>query len=364
MSEREILIALNLADEIGPRTVSSLFSAVPEPQALLRLPPERIAECAGLPLPKAQVVADALRSDAFREEERLAAERSVNIICQREAAYPEPLRHIADPPIVLYLRGDYRPTDAVALAIVGARRASAYGVQFARRLAADLASCGFTVVSGLARGIDAAAHHGALDAGGRTLAVCGCGLSSVYPLEHRELADRIIAAGALLTEFPMRFPVRPENFPRRNRIISGLCLGVVVVEAAQRSGSLITARHAFEQGREVFAVPGRAGSPSSRGAHALIKDGAKLVDGIEDILEEFPDLARTLQGPDAPPRPALKLTDAERKVFDAVSHDPADAESLAAATGLPIRDVLASVSMLSIKKLIVPAPGGMWVRRL
>ena len=209
-----------------------------------------------------------------------------------EASYPDALRWLPDPPPVLYARGELLPQDRLAIAVVGSRRPSRYGRSMAERFGAELAEQGFTVVSGLARGVDGLAHRGALRAGGRTIAVLGCGVNRVYPPEHRGLCEDICAQGAVLSEFG--FDTRPQrwNFPRRNRIISGLTLGVVVVEATERSGSLLTARHAAEQGREVFAVPGRIDVESSRGAHRLIQGGAKLVTGAGDILDELPEAVR------------------------------------------------------------------------
>jgi DNA processing protein len=201
--------------------------------------------------------------------------------------YPERLRTIADPPAVLYCDGVLTPSDRHAIALVGARKATPYGLRITMALAGELAGLGFTIVSGLARGIDAAAHQGALEAGGRTIAVQGCGLDITYPPEHAKLRTEIACAGAVVTEFPPGTAPLASHFPRRNRIISGLALGVVVVEAAEGSGSLITARLALEQGREVFAVPGPVDGPLSRGPHGLLKQGAKLTETVDDILEEL-----------------------------------------------------------------------------
>src|SRR5437660_419247 len=209
--------------------------------------------------------------------------------------YPELLRAIHDPPAVLYCDGSVEPGDRQAVAIVGSRRATPYGLRITETLAGELSALGFTIVSGFARGIDAAAHRAALAAGGRTIAVLGCGLDVDYPPGHARLREEIAGSGAVLTEFEPGTPPRAPNFPRRNRIISGLALGVVVVEAAEDSGSLITARLALEQGREVFAVPGPIEAPTSRGPHGLLKQGAKLVEMVDDIVEELlPQLERPL----------------------------------------------------------------------
>ncbi|MBI4342113.1 MAG: DNA-protecting protein DprA [Candidatus Omnitrophica bacterium] len=221
-----------------------------------------------------------------RELER-ARRQGAAIVTPDDPGYPDALRTITDPPVALYLRGTLTEADRVAVAIVGSRHASLYGLQCAEQLAYELALRGVTVVSGLARGIDGAAHRGALRASGRTLAVLGSGLSRVYPDEHRQLAKEIAGHGAVLSEYPMETQPLPRHFPQRNRLISGLSLGVVVVEAAQRSGALITADCALEQGREVFAVPGPMTAVTSHGTHQLLKQGARLVTSVEDILEEL-----------------------------------------------------------------------------
>jgi DNA processing protein len=204
-----------------------------------------------------------------------------------DVRYPALLRNITDPPPVLYVDGELEPVDIQAVAIVGSRHATLYGIRIARTLAEELSRLGFTIVSGMARGIDRVAHEGALAAGGRTLAVLGCGLDVAYPPGHTQLRAQVAEAGALLTEFPLGSPPLAAHFPRRNRILSGLSLGVIVVEAAEGSGSLITAKLAAEQGREVFAVPGPIDAPTSRGTHGLLKQGAKLTETVDDILDEL-----------------------------------------------------------------------------
>src|SRR5438132_3335766 len=204
-----------------------------------------------------------------------------------DVRYPVLLRNIPDPPPVLYVDGELEPVDVQAVAIVGSRHATLYRIRIARTLAQELSSLGCTIVSGMARGIDRVAHEGALAAGGRTLAVLGCGLDVAYPPDHTQLRAQVAEAGALLTEFPLGSPPLAAHFPRRNRILSGLSLGIVVVEAAEGSGSLITAKLAAEQGREVFAVPGPIDAPTSRGTHGLLKQGAKLTETVDDILDEL-----------------------------------------------------------------------------
>jgi DNA processing protein len=226
------------------------------------------------------------------EDLRHIVQESIRLVTFNDPSYPARLRMIADPPPALYIKGDLRADDEKAVAVVGSRSASDYGRRVARELCRGLAVCGFTVVSGMARGIDGEAHEAALDAGGRTIAVLGSGVDRPYPPEHEGLYNRIGGQGAVISELPMRTPPMAFNFPARNRLISGLSLGVVVVEATEKSGSLITASLALEQGREVFAVPGEVGASRTRGTHRLIRQGAKLVETVQDIMEEIaPQLA-------------------------------------------------------------------------
>jgi DNA processing protein len=230
-----------------------------------------------------------VRDDPSAADEIASVEATgVRLVSFEDAEYPGRLREIPDPPPVLFVRGRIQDEDERAIAVIGSRKSSAYGVSVCGRLVRALVDQGFSIVSGMAKGVDAAAHWAALDSGGRTLAVLGTGVDVVYPKANRKLFERILDRGALLSEFLPGTEPFAKNFPRRNRIISGMALGVLVVEAAERSGTMITVRTALEQGREVFAVPGDVRSPVSRGTHRLIKEGAKLVEGIEDILEEFP----------------------------------------------------------------------------
>ncbi len=271
--------------------------------------------------------------------------------------YPPALRTIPDPPARLYVRGRLREEDRLAVAVVGARRASPYGVAVARRLASDLARCGVTVVSGLARGIDAAAHEGALEAGGRTVAVLGCGPDVVYPPEHARLMAKIIASGAVLSEHPPGTPPLRHHFPRRNRLISGLSLGVVVVEGRADSGALITADCALEQGREVFAVPGPVTSPTSALPHRLVQQGAKLVRGVEDILEELRLPVRV-----PPPGATSQLAGAEEAVYARLTLDPQHLDAVALQCGLPVAEVSRALVALELRGLVRALPGLRYVR--
>src|SRR2546425_8671084 len=281
--------------------------------------------------------------------------------------YPELLRAIYDPPAVLYGDGAVEPGDRQAVAIVASRQATPYGLRITEALPGELTALGFTIVSAFARGIDAGAHRAALAAGGRTIAVLGCGLDVDYPPGHASLRAEIAGNGAVLTEFVPGTPPLAGHFPRRNRIISGLALGVVVVEAAEGSGSLITARLALEQGREVFAVPGHIDAPTSRGPHGLLKQGAKLVETVDDIVEELlPQLERPLLRPAraAGPAPtcsrradAHDLTPGERGVLGLVSEEPRHLDELTEQSRLPAAEVARILLGLELKALVHQLPG-------
>ena len=276
-----------------------------------------------------------------------------------DSAYPPQLLQTADPPLLLYVQGQVELLSQRSLAIVGSRNASAQGVDNARAFAAHLSREGWTVVSGLAFGIDGAAHEGGLQGRGSTIAVVGTGLDRVYPARHRALAHRIAEAGVLISEFAPGTPPLPPNFPMRNRIIAGLSRGTLVVEAALQSGSLITARLAAEGGREVFAVPGSIQSPLSRGCHALIRQGAKLVESAQDILEELQGTAVAADGhADASPAPSR-----HDPVLDALGHDPVTLDALCARTGWSTSELSARLLELELEDQVARLPGGLYQRR-
>jgi DNA processing protein len=295
----------------------------------------------------------------------LAAANGIDVLVEGDERYPRLLRQIHDPPGVLFRRGTASPQDEMAIAIVGTRHATRYGLAQAERLAGSLARTGFTVVSGLAVGIDAAAHRGALAAGGRTIAVLGSGLLNIYPPEHEPLADEIWGSGCLLSEAPPRMTPLNGAFPQRNRIISGLTLGTIVVEAAARSGALVTARHAYEQCREVFAVPGPVDSRMSHGCHALLKDGAKLVESIDDVLAELGPLAENIERDDGTVLrvPAeLTLNEIEQQVLSAIDTTPTTVDAVTTSCGLPVHRVLSTISVLEMRRLIRRVSGTQVVR--
>jgi DNA processing protein len=309
-------------------------------------------------------VIEALRGAEARAHAELArlSAAGAELRTMADGAYPAALRAIADPPLALAVRGSLAP-DELVVAIVGARRASEYGRRVAGELSVELARVGVTVASGLAAGIDAAAHRGALAAGGRTVAVLGTGIDGVYPRWHADLSRAIAEGGALVSEFPCGTPPRAAHFPQRNRIISGLARGVVVVEAAARSGSLITARYALEQGREVFAVPGPVGVSRHEGPHELIRQGAKLVTRIEDVLEELaPALVERIGRARAAAEEA-SLSALERRVLAAVSTGGGHVDDVIRRAGLSAGSALETLLALELRGVVEQAPGKRFRRR-
>ncbi len=302
-------------------------------------------------------LADA-RETAHREMAE-AARRGITLVPLDDPRYPEQLKNIHGPPLLLFVKGDPEALSFPCLAMVGSRACTDYGRRVARRMATNLAGRDITIVSGLALGIDTEAHYGALANGGRTVAVLGCGLDCVYPRGNRDLFEKIPRRGALVSEYPLGTGPDAYRFPARNRIISGISLGVVVVEAARNSGSLITARYALEQGREVFAVPGRIDSFKSAGAHNLVQQGAKLVMTEEDILEEFPGFFRSEIAAESSvlPRLAVELSGEERRVLELLDVYPEALDEIAVAASLPIAKVSELLVLLELKGAVKSLPG-------
>lgn len=359
-------LRLSLVPGVGPLTRQALLERFGSAEAVLAAAPSQLREVAGVGTTLARKILAAHEEIDAEQELRLCREAGVTIVADTDAAYPRLLREVHSPPAFLFVHGELKPEDALAVAIVGTRHASSYGRQQAERLAAGLARAGLTIVSGLARGIDAVAHRAAIQAGGRTLAVLGSGVLNIYPPEHKGLAEEIRGHGALLSENPPLCEPVAGAFPQRNRLISGLSLGVIVIEAAERSGALITARHAMEQGREVFAVPGRVDSRTSRGCHRLIRDGAKLVECVEDVLEEFGPLVEAAPRPDGTVmhHPAeLKLNELELQVLNAIPSDPINIDRVVESCGLPVQRVLATISVLEMRSLIRRVSGSSVMRR-
>lgn len=365
MEEREYLVVLNLVRGLGPARIRSLMAHFGTAAEIFRQPASALSQVPGIGAHLSRAIRQ-WEEVEYAEEFRLIKKLGLKILTIFDQEYPANLKEIYDPPTVLYTLGSLIPEDKPALAVVGSRRASRYGLQAAHNLAAQLAERGFTVVSGLARGIDTQAHRGALDGGGRTLAVLGSGLGNIYPTENQKLAEEISHSGAVISEFPVRAVPDRQNFPLRNRVVSGLSLGTLVVEAAERSGALITARMAMEQGRVVMAVPGRIDSFSARGTNALIRDGAKMVSGIDDILEEFeylfPELG-TSAADQSPAGPALEnLSPEEIRVYEALQEEELNMEDLLAKTGLPSPPLSAALLALELKRLIRRLPGKVFMR--
>ncbi|MCE5302176.1 MAG: DNA-processing protein DprA [Planctomycetaceae bacterium] len=348
-------LRLSLIPGVGPRHRKDLLERFGTAKAVLAAAASQLREVYGVGPKLAHAIVEADHQIDVEAEIALCRQHDIAILTESHAEYPRALREIHDPPGVLFVRGELQPRDALAIGIVGTRHSTQYGLRQAERLAGSLARAGLTVVSGLARGIDAAAHRGALAAGGRTIAVLASGVLNVYPPEHAALAEEVIAHGALVSESPPHAQPLSGTFPQRNRLISGMTLGVIVVEAAERSGALITARHAMEQGREVFAVPGNADSRTSRGCHRLIRDGAKLVESADDVLEELGPLVEAAPQADGQVihHPAeLLLNDLERQVLSTIGGEATSIDRIVAETGLPVAQVLSTLSVLEMRRVI------------
>jgi len=358
-------LRLCLVDGVGPRIRESLLARFGSAAAIFAAPQTELLDVDGVgPKIAAAIVAAGHARQAEAELAR-CAELGIDLVTRDSPQYPQALGRIHDPPGVLYCRGTIEPRDELAVAIVGSRRCTVYGRQQAERLAGALARAGVTIISGLARGIDAAAHRGALEAGGRTIAVLGTGLASIYPPEHAELATSVARQGSVLTEMSLDTAPLPGLFPQRNRIISGMSLGVVVIEASRNSGALHTVRHALEQGREVFAVPGRIDSLASEGCHDIIRDGATLVRHADDILQGLGPLA-------TPVRPAgndtvltareLLLDDQERRILNLVPIDPVHVDEILRGANVEPSRALATLTVLEMRRLVRRLPGSQYCR--
>jgi len=363
VGEREARWALGLVPQLGGVALKELLAAFGSAVKVWEAGPEALQSVRGVSQGTARALRRFSPARVLREEKERVAKAGVRVIVWGDPDYPKRLQEIPSTPPVLYIRGTLEPGDEMAVAMVGARHATAYGESVARELAVQLAERGLTIVSGLARGIDAAAHRGALEAGGRTLAVLGNGLDQTYPPEHRGLANEVAAHGALVSEFPLGTGPLRLHFPRRNRIISGLSLGVIVVEAGVGSGALITAHHALEQGREVFAIPGRVHARYSEGCNRLIKAGAKLVESWEDVLSELaPQLPRRSAKRVAAP-PPLALPAAEQRVFDILAEGPLHIDELIIRADLASGRVASALVGLEMKGFVRQLAGKVFERQ-
>ena len=364
VTETEACIALNMVPRLGPVRLRRLLEAFETPQRILLAKSGELRSVDGI----GPEIADAISRweeavDLGAELARIA-EFGARVLTQADPAYPTLLREIHNPPIVLYVWGELLERDRHAISIVGSRKTSHYGLESAKKLSYQLAYAGLTVVSGLARGIDTAAHQGALAAKGRTVAVLGSGLQNLYPPENVALAEKIAASGAVVTEFPMTVAPDRETFPQRNRIVSGWSDGLLVVEAGLKSGALITAGQAADQGRSIFAVPGPIDRSTSAGSNRLIQQGAKLVMGAADILDDLQILLPEKPQLQQTPGRAIQFTGNEQAVYDAIAEGETAIDTIIAKSGLPPGTVSSTLLALEMKRLVKQLPGRHFVKLL
>ena len=357
------LIGLNLITVLTPRRLETLLGRFESPEAIWKAPEKELATVPGISSVVSSIVQQR-DEKAIDEELARCTKLGVEVVTILDSYYPSLLRQIEAPPSVLYMKGKKKVETTRTICVVGTRRSSRYGRSVAERLAFDLAAAGLIVVSGLALGIDAAAHKGALDSNGHTVAVLGSGLARIYPPSNRKLGEKVGQTGTLMSEYPLNTGPAKWTFPQRNRILSGMSRGVVVVEAPRRSGALITARLALEQGREVFAVPGNVTSTGSDGTNALIKDGAKLVESADDVISEFPDLnaivgSRGVTGSSD----SVSLSGVEKRVYDLVGLEPAHVDDIIARGGLTPSEVAQALFALQLKNLIEEVEGRRYTRK-
>jgi len=358
-------LRLSLTRGLGPISQTRLRHRFGSVSDIFQASREELLSVEGIGPKLAAALLKQKDSDQVIEEFESCRRLGVNLLQLGDDLYPHALSEIPDPPQLLYVRGSLLDADQLGIGIVGSRRCTLYGRQQAERFARELASAGVTVISGLARGIDACAHRGAMEGHGRTLAVLGTGVGHIYPPEHDTLAEEVIECGALISESCLRQAPVPGLFPQRNRIISGLSQGVLIVEAARNSGALHTARHALEQGRDVFAIPGRLDSAASEGCHDLIRDGAQLVRHVDDILETLGPLAQptvSAEGKTVLTPRELNLNEQERNLLDLIPLEPGTVDELLRSSPLDDARILATLTVLEMKRLIRRLPGGFVVR--
>jgi DNA processing protein len=375
--EIEKWLRLIRADGVGPTTFGKLISHFSSIDRVLGASASELAKIDGIGFKTAEQIAATRDKFDTAAEVELADKLGVWIIHLNDKRYPPVLKQIYDPPPVLYIKGTLTRQDSLCISIVGARRCSLYGQEQSSRLAHFLASAGFTICSGMARGIDTAAHQGALSANGRTIAVQGCGLADVYPPENKKLFELIAESGACISELPLQYEPLSENFPPRNRIIAGLSLGTIVIEAGYHSGALITARAAMENNREVMALPGKIDSPLSKGCHQLIKQGAKLIESVEDVIEALGYIGQQLQDhvteakEKATEKKAkslfdanrLNLSESEKKIYDYLSKEPSHIDQIMVDLDLEPGSINADLISLRLKGLIKQLPGNLFMKR-
>jgi DNA processing protein len=366
MDSREAFVALNMVEHVGPVRARQLLEHFGEAAKILSASKHQLLNVRGIGAETAESIAGWEKSVDLAAEMKRIADSGCEIVIQPDTHYPELLREIYDPPMVLYVKGKLTAKDKNGVAMVGSRMTTHYGIEVARKLAYQLAYTGVTVVSGGARGIDTAAHQGALSGKGRTICVLGTGISIIFPPENAELFERIAANGAVISQFPYNRKADKQSFAIRNRIVAGMTLGTVVVEANLTSGALITANFATEYGRQVFAVPGRIDSPRSKGCHELIKKGAKLCEGVEDILSEFEYLFPASNRPPSANEtgvlPALDLSENEQKVFGVLDSEELTTDDVIRKSGLPSSAVSVALFSLEMKRLVRQLPGKLFVK--
>lgn len=366
MEASEAFVALNMIQHVGPVRARQLIEHFGDAPSILSATRARLMQVHGIGEAAAESIASWQTNVDLPGELKKIADYGCHVVTQADADYPPLLRQIYDPPLVLYVKGSLGPKDKNSVALVGSRLTTPYGLNVARKLAYQLACTGVTVVSGGARGIDTSAHQGALSAKGRTIAVLGTGINIVFPPENASLFERIAESGAVVSQFPFNRPADKQSFPIRNRIVAGMTLGTVVVEANLTSGALITANMAVEYGRQVFAVPGSIDSPRSKGCHDLIKKGAKLCEGAEDILTEFeylfPQTNRLPGMAETGALPALELSEQEARVYKALLPEEISIDEIIGSTGLPPSAVSVALLQLEMKRLVKQLPGKMFLK--
>ncbi len=366
MDSREAMVALNMIEHVGPVRVRQLLEHFGDAPNILQASKQQLLHVRGIGEETAEAISNWEASVDLEGELKRVSDFGCHVLTQGDVDYPESLRQIYDPPIVLYVKGTLGAKDRNGVAMVGSRMTTHYGIEVARKLAYQLAYVGVTVVSGGARGIDTASHQGALAAKGRTIAILGTGINIVFPPENAELFERIAANGAVVSQYPFNRKADKQSFAIRNRIVAGMTLGTVVVEANLSSGALITANFAVEYGRQIFAVPGRIDSPRSKGCHELIKKGAKLCEGVEDILSEFEYLFPATNRASSPGEtgflPALELSGHEQKVHAALNNEEISIDEVIRKSGLPASAVNVALFSLEMKRLIRQLPGKMFLR--
>ena len=364
MNSTEACLALNMLPTMGPVRLRKLLQVFEQPERILTAKRDQLRKVDGIGNEVADQISNWESIVDLPAELKRIKDFGATVITQASPSYPKPLREIHAPPIVLYLWGELQERDHHAIGIIGARRTTYYGSESAKKLAYQLAYAGLTVISGLARGIDTAAHQGALAAKGRTIAVIGSGLSKLYPPENEALAEKICNGnGAVVSEFSMEIEPDRQTFPMRNRIISGWSHGILVVEACSNSGAIITASQSLEQGRSVYAVPGHINAPSAIGSNRLIQQGAKLVMDANDILDDLQILLpETKPSPQAAARPLPPLSDEERRVYDAIEASETPIDEITTKCNLPSATVSSTLLALELKRLVKQLPGKYFVK--